>query len=96
MQGDDPELEAIRQRRMQQLMGQYGGGGQVRCSVAAKYCCDAANADQMEIIVSISVGLIACRCMVAACKSREMSCLACDAKATIRPVKFLCPHTTHQ
>lgn len=24
--GDDPELEAIRQRRMQQLMGQYGGG----------------------------------------------------------------------
>lgn len=30
-QADDPELEAIRQRRMQQLMGQYGGsGGQVR------------------------------------------------------------------
>ena len=26
-QADDPELEAIRQRRMQQLMGQYGGGG---------------------------------------------------------------------
>ena len=26
VQGDDPELEAIRQRRMQQLMGQYGGG----------------------------------------------------------------------
>lgn len=25
-QGDDPELETIRQRRMQQLMGQYGGG----------------------------------------------------------------------
>ncbi|GAB4822110.1 hypothetical protein N2152v2_009156 [Parachlorella kessleri] len=23
---DDPELEAIRQRRMQQMMGQYGGG----------------------------------------------------------------------
>jgi hypothetical protein len=32
-QADDPELEAIRQRRMQQLMGQYGGGGgQVRLS----------------------------------------------------------------
>ncbi|KAK9811763.1 hypothetical protein WJX72_009653 [[Myrmecia] bisecta] len=25
--GDDPELEAIRQRRMQQLMSQYGKGG---------------------------------------------------------------------
>ena len=27
MQADDPELEAIRQRRMAQLMGARGGGG---------------------------------------------------------------------
>lgn len=33
MQGDDPELEAIRQRRMQQMMAQQGGG-QVACSTS--------------------------------------------------------------
>ena len=33
MQGDDPELEAIRQRRMQQMMAQQGGG-QVPCLTA--------------------------------------------------------------
>lgn len=29
LQADDPELEAIRQRRMAEMMAQQGGGGKV-------------------------------------------------------------------
>ncbi len=34
---DDPDLEAIRQRRMQELMAQQGGG-QVRLLTDAEFC----------------------------------------------------------